>query len=115
MRFEKRYRIDLWTKWGKSLNDAIDGFFKTNSVLPNIMEANSYTYSQFDFVTNINDEERENVSRIDDSRNWILPVKGEDIKIGAYQNNLTSLEFAVDEALEDKEFRLIYDSNPDWE
>ncbi len=48
-------------------------------------------------------------------RSRIIPVEGEDIKIGSYQNDLTSLEFAVDEELEDKEFRLIYDTDPDWE
>ena len=115
MRLEEKYKIHLWTKWGELLNDAIERFSKKHSFLPNIIEANNHTYSQFDFVTNINDAERENVSRIDDSRSRILPVDGEEINIGSYQNDLTSLEFAIDEELEDKEFRLIYDSDPDWE
>ena len=53
MKLEKKYSIEKWTEWNDILSNAIDDFRLTYSIVPNILEANRYTHSQIDFLTNV--------------------------------------------------------------
>lgn len=96
--------------------DSIDNFYNQYSQYPNIFEANSYTYSQIDFLTNVDSNERSKVKKINELSNISEPPLGDDlIKLSSFQSNNCSLDFAINEKLDDKEFMLIYDSEPDWD
>jgi hypothetical protein len=117
MKIEKLYTIKEkeWTAWNKNISDAIDNFFASFSYYPDILEANDYTYSQIDFLINEIPGEKQNLRKIDDfSNKEPIPLQDEYVKISGFDNIKASLEFATDNELKDKEFRLIYDSDPDW-
>jgi len=116
MKFEKIYLIDKWTDWNHSLSKSIDSFYIDFSYYPNILEANNHTYSQFDFLINEMPNEKEKVNRLNELTNKIeKPNKNEYIGISTFETIKTSVDFAIDNNLKDKEFRLIYDSDPDWD
>jgi len=116
MRFEKSYSLAKWTEWNSSLAKTIDDFYATYSFYPNILEANRYTFSQFDFLINMIPGEKQKLYRMDELTNKrIEPQEMEEVSIFSYKSDFGSVEFAIDEDLGDKEFLLIYDSDPDWE
>lgn len=115
MRFEKMYMIAKWTDWNCKLFESIDDFFECYSYFPNIIEANNHTYSQFDFLINEIPNEKQRVAKLNDLTNIIeKPNSKEYVKISGFETMKASLEFAVDVKLKNKEFRLVYDSEPDW-
>jgi hypothetical protein len=115
MRFEKMYMIDKWTDWNCKIFESIDDFFECFSYYPNIIEANNHTYSQFDFLINEIPNEKQRVAKLNDLTNIIeKPNSKEYVKISGFETMKASLEFAVDVKLKNKEFRLVYDSEPDW-
>jgi hypothetical protein len=96
--------------------DSIDNFYKNFSYYPIVLEANSHTYSQIDFLINEIPNEKEKVGKINESTNMIeQPDENQYIKISSFETSKASVEFAVDNNLKDKEFRLIYDSDPAWD
>lgn len=107
--------IEKWTDWKHLLSDSIDEFFNTYSYYPNILEANEHTYSQFDFLINAMPNERTKVKNEQNLNNeFDKSIEKEHIKISSFDNVKTSVDFAIDIKLKDKEIRLIYDSEPDW-
>ena len=115
MKFEKRYFVRNWEKWSDDIKLAIEDFFATYSYYPNILSANAHTFSQFDFIINIKSDERERVSKINDETGEIRRAKeDEQIEISSFESEETTLDFAEDNKMQDKEFALIYDSDPDW-
>ena len=55
------------------------------------------------------------LTRRDEQTNEVYkPDQNEEVVITAFKNHLTSIDFAIDESLPDKEFVLSYDSDPDW-
>jgi len=116
MRFEKSYRLINWTEWNSALAKTIDDFYKSYSVYPNILEANRYTFSQIDFLINVIPGERQNLHRKNELLNQTMkPAETEEVGIVAYESDNANVDFAIDENLDYKEFRLIYDSDPEWE
>jgi hypothetical protein len=118
MKIEKLYTIreNEWTGWNKTISDSIDDFFASYSYYPNILEANDYTYSTIDFLVNEMPGEKQNVSKTDGfSNKKTIPSQDEYVKLSGFNNITASLEFATDNELKDKEFRLIYDSDPDFD
>lgn len=116
MKFSKTYTLSKWTEWHKQINESISEFYGLFSFYPNILEANRHTHSQIDFVTNINPEERKKLLQKNSMTGEILkPKEGEEVGISAFIVVNCELDFAVDEKLEDREIRLVYDSDPDWE
>ena len=119
MKVEKLYLIKegKWTKWSDILADAIDNFYTTHSLYPNILQANDYTFSQFDFLVNIMPDEKQKVVREDDVTGTMeLPDKTEDIYLKSFDYcDLADIDFAVDNLLADKEFKLVYDDEPEWD
>jgi len=119
MKIEKLYSIKIgkWTEWSETLANAIKDFHITYSLYPNILQANDYTFSQFDFLVNINPAERQQVVVEDDLTGIMkLPNKKENIILSGFDfRNLADIDFAVDNQLTDKEFRLVYDDDPEWD
>ena len=116
MLFQNQYTITRWTDWSHLIRAYIDDFFNQYSFYPNILEANSYTHSQFDFLTNINLKERKKVRRNSEPLNLdVLPIKDDSINLSAFISIRGSMDFATNEKLDDKEILLIYDSEPDWD
>lgn len=115
MRFEKSCNLIKWTEWNSSFAETIEDFYASYSFYPNILEANSYTYSQIDFLFNVIPGEKQKLHRIDELTNKIIqPQEIEEVSIFSYKSDFCSVEFAIDENLSDKDFLLIYDSDPDW-
>jgi hypothetical protein len=78
------------------------------------LEANEHTFSQFDFLTNVMPGEKQRCTKIDDvktSKN----DKNEDITLDSFTSLCASVDFATDNRLKDKEFRLVYDDEDDWD
>ena len=118
MKVEKTYTIKEgeWTTWSDTLAVAIKDFHSVYTLYPNILEANDYTFSQFDFLVNINPYERECV-RLEDSITGAmkLPNQAEIISLKSFDCQNADINFAVDNQLADKQFRLIYDDEPEWD
>jgi hypothetical protein len=111
---EKIYLIDLWTAWNDTIDAAIADFFKTFRYYPNILQANRHTFSQFDFLVNEMPDQRQKVSKTDDiTGEKHSPASDEKISLGSFSNSVTDVDFYEDNQLPDKEFRLIYDDEPD--
>lgn len=111
MRFQKQYNIEKWTNWHHNIHIAIKGFYTKYNFYPNILEANKHTYSQIDFLVSIIPEEKEKIVNIETLKH---PEQDEMIGISSFQDVNCLIDFAVNEKLKDKYFKLIYDSNPDW-
>lgn len=118
MIFQKKYKIGEWTKskWSTTIAEAITDFNKQFSFFPNILQANSHVFSQFDFLVNIDPSEKQNVKKQDTTNEQHAEVNDDDtIVLSGFKHRLASLEFATDESISDEYIRLIYDSDPDWE
>lgn len=116
MKFEKKYTLTRWTEWNLFLAQSIEDFFQSFSFYPNILEANNHTHSQIDFLTNVVPGEKDKLYRKDELTNSKLkPLPGEDVCVSVFKSSACSLDFAVDNNLNDREFRLNYDSNPEWD
>lgn len=116
MEIRKKYSITTWTKWNAIFSEAIDDFFATFTYYPNILQANSHTYSQIDFLVNEVPNEKNRVSRKDLLSNKLIkPMGREQIVLVSFENLKCKVDFTLDYKLEDKEFLLIYDSDPDWD
>lgn len=116
MKFEKQYTMKQWTEWNLFLEYSIDDFFQSFSFHPNILEANEHTHSQIDFLTNVLPGEKDNLYRLDElTGNILKPLPDEDVGVSGFNSSACSLDFAVDNNLNDREFRLVYDSDPEWE
>jgi hypothetical protein len=72
-------------------------------------------YSQIDFLINNIPNEKDHIKGEDNLLSKVKsPEVDEFVSINSFQYKENSLDFAVDNNLDDKAFRLIYDSDPDW-
>jgi hypothetical protein len=118
MRFTKQCQITKWTNWHHTLAKAIADFVAEFSLSPNIIQATEHTFSQFDFLVNIDPIHKNKVVKIDDSY-----IAGEDepVKLAGFNladfthKLLAELDFAVGNHLKDKEFLLVYDDEAEWD
>ena len=121
MKFQKVYSIKKgeWTRWSDTIADAIKDFCSVYTFYPNILEANDHTFSQFDFLANINPDDRRRVTREEDIiglKFKVFPDETENINLSVFNfGNETGLDFAIDNHLPNKEFRLVYDDDPEWD
>ncbi|GEM_PF-1792528 len=115
MKFEKKYIIEKWIEWNTILSNAIGDFNTVYSLAPNILEANNHTYSQIDFLTNVVPGEKDKLYRTDELTERILkPQPNENVGVSGFNSAACSLGFAIDNNLNDRKFRLVYDSDPEW-
>lgn len=116
MKITKEYQLDRWTEWNYFLAVCIEDFIAAYSFSPNILEANVHTYSQIDFLINVIPGEKDKLKSVY-TKSGINEKPGEDEEVGinSFQHAKALLDFAIDNSLTDKEIKLIYDSNPEWE
>lgn len=115
MKFKREYKITKWEDWSNKLTESIDDFYNYFSVYPKILEANEHTLSQFDFITNVKSDERKKVKKENMLTKEIEKLKPNDkIVIDSFSKGGKTVRFAVDENMEDKVFRLVFDSDADW-
>jgi hypothetical protein len=116
MKKEKKYLFTQWSEWHDTISEAIDDFFLTFSVYPEILESNNHTFSQFDFLINITPGEIDKLKKTDELTNKTSkPSKNEYVGVSSFETKRCSLDFAVNEDLENKQFNLIYDTDADWD
>ena len=111
MFFKKEYTINEWTKWDSTVFDAIKNFYDTFTLKPNIIQANEHTFSQFDFLSDVRIEKRQNV--VNKETNEKIP-QGKEVNLDCYSCKLADIDFAIDNKLQDKSFCLIYDDDVEW-
>jgi len=118
MRKKKKYVFTSWANWDDILADAVKDFYATKLVYPNIMLSNDFTYSQIDYITNIDKEKSKNAQLILDD-DWdnlmdVISTEKSEINLNSYSYKGSDIVFAVDNKLKDKIFFLINDESPDW-
>lgn len=119
MKYEKKYQLSSWNDWDHMVANSIDDFFQSFSLYPTILLANSFTYSQIDFITTINPEKKKNIHKIlendsDQNSNSMTFNEKENVGLASFRKGTCELDFAVDQELKDREFSLVYDDEPDW-
>ncbi|GHT11408.1 hypothetical protein AGMMS4956_04390 [Bacteroidia bacterium] len=117
MKKEKMYTFQKWERWSHAIASAMEDFWNTFHLQPGILEASEHTLSQFDYLTNINPQDRKNAHR---DKGYTPPrltgrALEEEIKLYGYSKTGIDLDFAVDEQLADMMFRLVYDDDAEWE
>ena len=115
MNFEKKYLFNNWNDWNHTIFESAEDFQEVYGYSPNILLANNYTFSQIDFIANINPDIGKDVSREDDVtgvKEFALEI-GEDFGISSFQSDHHDIAFCLDHDLLDKEFILIYDDEPE--
>lgn len=116
MKFQKTYKLDKWTEWNKFIADSMENFYIAFNFNANILEANEHTLSQFDFLINNIPNEKEFIKGKNDITGEIkIPKANEHIKLSSFQHKSNSLDFCIDNNLLDKEIRLNYESDPNWD
>jgi hypothetical protein len=115
MKFEKKYKFETWNDWNDIISNSSQDFFNHFGCYPGILEANCHTFSQIDFICNINKEHGENVYEVDEKtgeKEYLL-LSGKEVSVNIFKCDNYEIAFAFDEKLEDKEFILTYDDEPD--
>lgn len=105
MYLQKQYSFDSWSEWGKTIRDSMRDFFDEFKIYPEYLIANSYTFSQIDFVAK-HDLDPHMIPENPENRN--NPVGG--IKFSDKE-----ITFGVEERIEDKCFLLLFTDELDDE
>lgn len=115
MQFKKQYTFETWNGWNDTICHSSQDFFNVFGFYPNILEANRHTFSQIDFICNINKQHTEKIYKADEitgEKDYSLR-KGEEVSIAAFYTDKYQIEFAWDDDLKDKEFVLFYEDESD--
>ncbi|HNM02772.1 MAG TPA: hypothetical protein PKK05_07655 [Leptospiraceae bacterium] len=106
--FKKKFRFKDFLLWDKEVHEAAEEFKKEFSLYPVLLAAAPQTLSRIDMIVNFGSRDR-----IKNTENSSLE-KGEFAQLGGFSSDNFELDFAADSELEDREFLLIFDSDPDW-
>lgn len=119
MRKMNKYIFTTWSNWDDILKDALENFYSSNLGYPNIMLSNEYSYSQIDYITNLDENKREKAQLImDDDPNILLSIissEESNICLTSFSFKGNDIDFAIENKLKDKEFILVKDDFPDWD
>jgi len=103
MKHSKDYEINKWSNWFKELVNAAQDFYNTFNELPNIIEANEHTFSQFEFITEISPVGQE----IKNVETELLGCKTKNPRIRELEfKDQFTLTFIVKDNFPDKKYRL---------
>ncbi len=106
--FKKKFKFNDFLHWDKEVYEAAEDFKDDFSIYPTILAATPQTLSRIDMVANFGSRDR-----IKKTENTVLE-KTEFAQLGGFSSDNFELDFAADPELEDREFLLIFDSDPDW-
>jgi hypothetical protein len=116
MKIEKKYEINKWSEWDSEIFEFANDFFATHLYYPNVLIANEYTFSQFDFIANINRQKFKNIYKVDLIGNRKQEInENKSFKLTGYIAENIDIEFSLDNNTKDKQILLIFDDEPDWE
>jgi len=107
---QKQYTIEKWSDWPHTIADAIRDFKGQYFKSPNILLANPHTLSQFDFLVNVMQGEKDNVQN---SLNR-FPSANTDVRLSSFVFSDCSVQFCLQHDLPDKCFILCQDDD-DWD
>lgn len=114
-----KYIFTTWSNWDDILKDALENFYSSNLGYPNIMLSNEYSYSQIDYITNLDENKREKAQLImDDDPNILLSIissEESNICLTSFSFKGNDIDFAIENKLKDKEFILVKDDFSDWD
>ena len=99
----KDYEINQWSDWLNELALSVRDFYNTFHKLPNILEASEYTFSQFEFMTEISPIGQE-IKNVDTEK-----VGNETEKVHIREltfKDECTLTFIVNDNFSDKKYRL---------
>lgn len=99
----RSYHFESWKGWDHQIHLSVLDFFNAFKVYPNILLANSITFSRMDIVA---DKEK-----IEGPEGKAVG-KYEVVSMGGFSTEDYALEFCFEEKLSDKSFSLIYDADP---
>lgn len=106
--FSRKFKFNDFLHWDREVYGAAEEFREEFSVYPVILAAAPQTLSRIDMIVNFGSRDR-----IKNTENSSLE-KGEFAQLGGFSSDNFELDFAADPELEDREFLLIFDSDPDW-
>src|SRR2546427_156578 len=103
MEFKKKYLLTKWNEWDQIIFDAAESFLSEFGYSPNILEANEYTFSQFDFIADINPETGKNGYWKDDitGEKKFLFGTGEELEVEVFKSGKYEINFCLDLKLKD--------------
>ena len=116
MLLEKRYKIKKWSAWNDIISDATVDFFEEFNFYPNILLANKYTFSQFNFIVQIDSLHEHKLYEEDEitGEKHYNYESGTDPSMRGFSTSNCELAFCYDLEFPDKEFALFYDDDPDF-
>ena len=119
MGYSKKYEFVAWNEWDHCISDAIVDFYQVYKRNPNILLANKHTYSQIDFITNVNEVKKNNAhlvvdKHIDDYLDSLTSEK-DAVSLTSFKKGDCKLIFAIatEPELGNKDFVLLYDDDTD--
>jgi len=106
MYLTKKYKLKKWCSFNDDIFFSAKDFFNKKGFLPNLVAFNKHTYEQICFVISISP----------DDRKFIVDDDGKpEIEIIEFANIDCSLRCCYIEKLKDKEFKIIYDDDADFD
>ena len=120
MEFSKKYEFVNWNDWDHCVAYSIKDFYRIYKLYPNILLANRHTHSQIEFITAIIEEKKNNLHPVVDESignylDSIVSGNDESGPITSFSDDNCDLVFAIatEPELNDKEFVLLYDDEPE--
>ena len=98
MYLEQLYYFDSWGTWGRKIRDAMRDFFQDYDIYPIYLLANTYTFSQLDFVGRHGTGLNMRPSNPEEKNTKISGIKFFD----------KDIVFGIEESIDDKYFLLVY-------
>lgn len=106
MRYSKEYDINQWSNWLDELANSVRDFYNTFNKLPNILEANEHTFSQFEFMVEVSPIGQE-------IKNVETGLLGNDIKKPLIRSlefkGECTLSFIINNSFSDKKYLLKFE------
>ena len=107
MAYKRQYIFGKASNWDSEISDAVDDFKHVLEMNPNILMANSHTFSRLDVLANTRSENIVHKSTGERAK------EGKFVGISAFVYSDGELEFCIGDHINDNEYLLIYDDNPE--
>lgn len=116
MSLEKSYKITKWTAWSDLIGEAIDDFRAEFGLSPNILVATAHTFSQIEYVVNIIPGSHKNVIYFTEDKEEVPATEEDRLELTHYKYGDCLVQFAYmpEGDIQDKQFILMYEEDPDW-
>lgn len=110
------YDINSPISWDDQVYEALKLFYAAYQQQATILMANSLTLEQFDIFINLLPDQEKPYVAMQETKNEVPQTSEEDGGRTIWFSSLIRrLDFAVDDDMQDRAFRLIYDEEVEWE